>query len=165
MATGHAVLPLQDVPHRDDVIGVGTDDRRVHGRALRRDLPSNQVADHVDAVTCHPDHHRRLDIGGAQCTSVSAAHEDLLLRHRSGHERADTGFADLQHPARVAAPDAVRVPGVHLPPVHHPDGIDHLPVRADRHDAPAVGNHSAIFGKHRLVASLSAEARHLENAR
>ena len=112
MAAGRAVLPVQDVPHGDDVVGVDLDHHSVHGRALCGHLSPAARARRLHAAARRQDHRRRLGGRLRHRAAVPAPHQDVLLRRRpDATSTSARRVAHLQHSDALAGAHAILLPG------------------------------------------------------
>lgn len=138
MATGSAVLSVQDLSDGDDVIGVDSDDRCVHSGALHGHLSSDEGPDDVEPWKSRQGHRRHLDQRLHLVHSVSHSHAHLLLPEESGDERIPERISRLQHSDRMDAADEGRIPDVHLRVFRRSDVHHGWTIRSDRSGSEEV---------------------------
>jgi hypothetical protein len=127
---GEGLLPLQDLPHRDYVIGQRPHHPRLHCRAVRGHLsPSTCEGGVQQLASSHLDRAGRLVLGLPDGPALPAARASLLLLRKHGELTA------VRHRTNLAAAHALRLPILHLPPLHPAHDCHHDPLRAHRHHA------------------------------
>ena len=95
-------------------------------------------AGHIESDESGQGHRLHLGDSLSDRPTLSSSHEDLLPPGRSAHKRLYRRVPHLQHPDFLAASDAVRLPGIHLPPLHHSSARHQHLVHPHRTGTPAV---------------------------
>jgi len=114
VALRRVVLPLQNVPHGNDVIGVDPDHRRVHGRALPGHLSLAARPGHVGPVAGRARGGRRVGGGVRDGRSVPDTHPHLPLPPASGNRAPACRLSYLHNTQPVDAQHEIRLSGTFL---------------------------------------------------
>ncbi len=160
-----ALLLVQGLSDRDDLLRFDPHHSSVHRGALRGHLSPYPGADHVQPIQGNPDHHGGLDLRVYQRSAVSHPHADDLLRGAPCDERDHPGISGVYHPQDVVPPDGLRVPVLHIRAVRAAHGTNFHPLCPHRdHTAPLVWTDPPDVHCVRLASTFPVQANGAENA-
>lgn len=112
VAVRRAVLSLQDVPHRDDVVCFDPHHHGVHDRALYRHLSLATLAGHFRSAAGRARGDRRMGCRVSHRDPVSDTHAHLLLPAASGDRASARRLTYLHHTQPVDAKYEIRISGI-----------------------------------------------------